>query len=193
MRQRNRTFPAQDDGASSPSHTHQGDDMQQYQDRDALLEAVRSLREDTERLVAWADANPDAPAGADDTWTFNDAIAHLTSWRLMTAARLEAALHGEEPKKPWPAPLEEEDDLDEINRWFYETNHDKPRAALLRESRETFARVERAIAALPERDLFTVDRFPWLVGDALGPAVVAGTVDHFREHEPELRALARQA
>jgi hypothetical protein len=165
--------------------------MQEFHDRDALLEAVRSLREETERLVALADANPAAPAS--DAWTFNDVIAHLTSWRLMTAARLEAALRGEEPETPWPAPLNEDDDLDEINRWFYETNHDKPRAALLRESRETFTRVEQAIAALPERDLFTVDRFPWLAGYALGPAVVAGTVDHFREHEPELRAFVGQA
>ena len=83
--------------------------------------------------------------------------------------------------------------LDEINRWFFETNRDKPLAAVLRESRETFERVERAIAALPEADLLEPGRFPWLGGAALGPAVVSGTLLHYREeHEPAIRAwLAR--
>lgn len=99
-------------------------------------------------------------------------------------------MRGDAPLMPWPAPLDEEEDLDEINRYFYETNRDKPRAALVRESRETFDRVERALSQVSEQDLFTVGRFSWLAGDALGPAVIEGTVEHFREHEPELRTLA---
>jgi hypothetical protein len=167
--------------------------MSDLDSRAALLAAVRSLRNEVEQLVAATGDSPDAPPTNTDSWTFKDIIAHLTSWRLTTAARLEAALHGGEPAMPWPAPLDEENDLDEINRWFFETNRDKPLAAILHESRDTFDRVERAIAALPEHDLLEPGRFPWLWGYALGPTVIDGTRDHFHEHEPELRARLASA
>ena len=167
--------------------------MHRLDDRAGLLEAIHSLRNDAEAVFAEAANRPDPSPAADEGWTVKDILAHLTAWRQLTAARLEAALHGGEPAMPWPAPLDEERDLDEINRWFFETNRDKPLAEIARESRETLDRVERAIAALPERDLLEVDRFPWLAGSAVGPAVVSGTVEHFREHEPEMRALLARA
>lgn len=166
--------------------------MEQLNDREALREAVRSLRDEIGLVVAEVGEERVMQPGSFDAWTFKDIIAHLTSWRLTTVARLEAGLRGEEPSMPWPARFDEEDDLEEINRWFFEVNRDKPLAEVLRESHETFERVERAIAALPERDLLEPDRFSWLEGYALGPAVVRGTLDHYHEHEPEIRAwLAR--
>jgi hypothetical protein len=166
--------------------------MDDLQSRDALLETMHSLRNEIKHLIAEAEEKHDPEARPNDSWSFKDILAHLTSWRLTTAARLEAGLRGEEPSMPWPSPLDEENDLDEINRWFFETNRDKPLAEIALESRETFERAERAIAGMPERDLLEPGRFPWIYGFALGPAVVAGTRDHFREHEPEMRALLAQ-
>lgn len=157
-------------------------------DRDALLAAVQSLRHDVAQIVTEAGDNGDQRIDdGPDAWTFKDIIGHLTGWRLLTAARLEAGLNGSEPDMPWPPHLDEDRDLDAINQWFYETNRDKPFTEIKRESQETFDRVERAIAATPERDLLEIDRFPWLKGSAPGPAVIQGTVEHFREHEPDLR------
>lgn len=167
--------------------------MERLNTRAELLETVQGLRDDLERVVAEAGEERAVQPGTFDELTFKDVIAHLTSWRLTTAARLEAGLRSEQPVFPWPAHLNEDEHTDEINRWFFETNRDKPLADVLRESRETFDRVERAIAVLPEDDLFVLDRFPWLPGYALGPAVVDGTVEHYRvDHEPEIREwLAR--
>jgi hypothetical protein len=167
--------------------------MDQLNSRAALLDTVRGLRADLEGVIAEVgEARMEEPGSFGD-WTFKDVLSHLTGWRLTTAARLEAGLRHEEPVFPWPAPLDEEHYTDEINRWFFETNHDKPVAEILRESRETFARVERAIEALTEDDLLLPDRFPWLGGWPLGPGVVSGTYDHYHEdHEPAIRAwLAR--
>ena len=161
-------------------------------DRDALVAAVRSLRDEVEQITAEAGDDGERATGDPGTWRFKDIIAHLTGWRLLTAARLEAGLHGGEPDTPWPAPLDEDRDLDEINAWFYETNRDKSFSAIEDESRDTFDRVERAIAVMPERDLLEVGRFPWLQGHALAPAVVQGTIEHYREHEPDLRARLAQ-
>jgi hypothetical protein len=163
--------------------------MEQLNTRAALLGTVRGLREDLERVVAEAGAERVEQPGSFDELSFKDVIAHLTSWRHTTAARLEAGLRGGEPVFPWPADLSEDHNLEEINRWFYETNRDKPLAEVLSESRATFERVERAIAALPEDDLFTPSRFPWLEGYTLGPAVVHGTYEHYHiDHEPAIRA-----
>ena len=99
--------------------------MEQLNSRAALLDAVRGLREELERVVAEAgEARMEQP-GSFGEWTFKDLIAHLTGWRQTTAARLEAGLRGEEPVFPWPARLDEEADLHEINRWFFEANHSR--------------------------------------------------------------------
>lgn len=161
--------------------------------RGALLNAVRALRTELEQVGTVLTEAGEAPPAAAGQWTPKDTIAHLTSWRLTTAARLEAALRGGEPDMPWPAGLDEERNLHEINRYFFETNRDKPLTEVLRQSRETFDRVEHALEALPEADLLEPNRFSWLAGYALGPAVIEGTVEHFREHEPELRAALGQS
>lgn len=162
--------------------------MTSTNDREALLAAVQALRHDVAQIVAAAgDKGDQRVDDGPDAWTFKDIIGHLTGWRLVTAERLEAGLNGDEPAMPWPAHMDEDRNVDEINQWFYETNRDKPFTEIKRESQETFDRVERAIAATAERDLLEKDRFPWLQGYALGPAVIQGTVEHFREHEPDLR------
>jgi hypothetical protein len=165
--------------------------VEQLNTRSALLDTVRGLREEIDRVVAAAGEARLVQPGSFGELSCKDVIAHLTGWRLVTAARLEAGLRGEEPVFPWPAQFDEEHDLDAINAWFYETNRDKPLAQVLDESRETFARVERAIAALPEDALFEPGRFAWLhwTPDGLGPAVVRGSYGHYHdEHEPEIRA-----
>lgn len=168
--------------------------MEDLNNREALLAGVRSLRDDIERVIAAAGEERATRPGSFGELTFKDVIAHLTGWRQVTVARLEAGLRGEEPSMPWPAQLNEDHDLDEINRWFYEMNRDKPLAEIMRESRETFDRAERAIAALPERDLLDVNRFSWLEGYALGPGVVRGTLEHYHDdHEPEILAWLAQA
>lgn len=170
--------------------------MEDLNSREALLEAVRGIREDLEGIIAGVDEERAVQPGSFEEWTFKDMIAHLTGWRLVTAARLEAGLRHEEPEFPWPSHFNEAEDLHGINRWFFETNRDKPLDQVLRESRETFDRVERAIATMPEEDLLEPGRFKWVfwTDDALGPAVVRGTMSHYyREHEPDFRAwLSRQ-
>ena len=167
--------------------------MPRLDSREALLDTMRGLRADLDHDIKEAGEERLEQPGSFGELTFKDLIAHLTSWRLVTAARLEAGQRGEAPAYPWPAHLREEDDTDAINRWFYEANRDQPVEAILRASRETFDRVERALATLPEEALLRPGRFPWLGAEALGPAVVGGTYRHYHEdHEPDIRAwLAR--
>lgn len=165
--------------------------MEQLNSRETLLEAVRGLRAELERVVDMVGEARAVEPGSFGSWSFKDVIAHLNGWRMLTAARLEAGLRHEEPVFPWPGHLDEEHDLDAINRWFYEDSKPKSLGEVLRDQRETFERVEAAIAAMPEEDLLGSRRFAWLywTDESLGPAVVRGTLNHYHEeHEPDVRA-----
>ncbi len=163
--------------------------MPELRTRADLLYAIRSLRDDIERLAAEVGEDRAVEPNVFGELSFKDVVAHLNGWRQLTALRLEAGLTGESPVPPWPEQLDEDVDLDAINHWFFEAGRDKTLATVLAESRETLDRSERAIAALPDDALFERGHFDWLGDEALGPAVVEGTVEHFRiDHEPEIRA-----
>jgi hypothetical protein len=129
--------------------------------------------------------------GAAGEWTFKDVAGHLNGWRTRTVDRLEAATRDAEPSPPiWPADLSDETDagVEAINHWLYERNRDRPAAEILAEASEQYQRMRAAVEAIPETDLVTPGRFPWL-GDLPLSAVLAGSFEHLHEeHEPAIRA-----
>ena len=134
--------------------------------------------------------------GVTGAWTFKDVVAHLNGWRELTLVRLERP-GPDEPAPPadWPDDFDDDTDAgtDRINDWFWARAKNRPLADVLAESQEQFRHLRDAVAALPEADLLTPGRFPWLDGEALGPAVLGGSFGHLHEeHEPAIRAwLAR--
>ncbi len=127
--------------------------------------------------------------GVSGYWSVKDIIAHITGWRLRTVGRLQAAQRGEpEPPPPWPAHLHTDD---EINGWFYETNHQRPVQEILDESQQVFRQLLDVINGLPDEILADPARyFPWFVGQSFDSA---DFFEHFHEeHEPDMLAwLAR--
>ncbi|MGH2561704.1 MAG: ClbS/DfsB family four-helix bundle protein [Thermomicrobiales bacterium] len=119
-------------------------------------------------------------------------IAHMTAWRDAEIARLEAAsCSGTPAAPPWPP----SDDVDQINAWIYQHNRDRSLGDVLRDSRASFDRLEAAVRAVTEADLFAPNRFPWMDGKPIGPAVVHDALAYFpEEHETALRDwLARSS
>jgi hypothetical protein len=85
--------------------------------------------------------------------------------------------------------MEEADDFESINQWLYERYSNIPAAEVIRESDETFDRLDAAVSALSDGALFTPGRYRWLGDEALGPAIIGGVASHFHdEHEADLRA-----
>jgi hypothetical protein len=104
-------------------------------------------------------------------------------------ARLDAAVHGGTPAAPpWPAQLDEDDDVDLVNDWIYKANRDRPLQEVLDEYSQSFQRIRDAVTALSERDLSEVSRYPWLQGYALAQVVTDSFGHLHEEHEPVLRA-----
>jgi len=124
-------------------------------------------------------------------WSIKDIVAHLTGWRRRTVLRFRAALDPTVDMTPyWPAELDEDDEVDEINAWIYKANRDRPLADVLNDSREVFQQLVAEVSALSDEQLNDPQRFPWLEGERLTGAFFFG---HFHEeHEPDMRAwLAR--
>lgn len=160
------------------------------------LERLERGRQTWEAIVAEVgEADLDRP-GAMGDWTFKDVAAHLNGWRTRSVDRLEAAAqNASPPPNPWPGELDEgsDEDLEAINRWFYERNRERPAVEILAESRAQFRRMREAVEAIPEADLLAPGRYPWL-GDWPISAVIEGSLEHlYEEHEPSIREwLARR-
>ena len=89
---------------------------------------------------------PQAASG----WSIKDIVAHITGWRRRTVLRFRAALDPTVDITPyWPADLDEDNEVDEINAWIYKANRDRPLADVLTDSREVFQQLVAAVSALP--------------------------------------------
>ena len=161
----------------------------------AQLQAILwRMRAELERFVAEAGPARMELPGVTGDWSLKDVIAHLTFWRWWSVARLEAAVRNETPTPPWGSGLDEENaaDVERINQQNHAANHDCPVADVLRDSRATFDRLEAALLALPEADLFVPHRYPWL-GEYPAAAIILGSAGHlYEEHAPAIAVwLAR--
>jgi hypothetical protein len=161
--------------------------------KSALLAQIEREHIFWEQLVAVIGEDHMLESGATGDWTFKDVVAHLNGWRGKTLARLDAALHGHAPVRPfWLAHLNEEEDIEEINAWIYQANHDRPLRDVLDAYQCSFSSMRDAVSALSERDLTEPGRYDWMEGEALTALITASFGHLHEEHEPALRAWLNQ-
>lgn len=130
--------------------------------------------------------NPQLPGGL----SIKDVVAHLWAWQQRSIARLEASLANQEPNYPnWPAELDPEaEDVDELNDWIYTSYREKPWPEMYRDWRGGFLRLIELGQAIPEKDLFDKEKYPWLEGYSLADVLLGSYEHHHHEHLESLRA-----
>jgi len=107
-----------------------------------LLEAGRE--KEASDLVPHVDDSQPAQPGR---WTAKDNLAHLSAWRLIAAAELEAVRTGT------PAPASVTEDIDGGNAKIFEATRHQRAASVLEEARRSWATLEAALEACSEEDL----------------------------------------
>jgi hypothetical protein len=135
----------------------------------ALLDEARV------HLQAWLDQCSDeerARDGTPDRWAPKDVVAHLTSWRRISLARLDAVRRGEQPPG--------EEAVQPHNEATFEAERRRPWGEVLAESDRVFDAQRAAVEALTEAQLAETG-YPWLGGFPFW-ASVAGTFEHTLEH-----------
>lgn len=88
----------------------------------------------------------DSPPSQPGLWTAKDNLAHLSAWRLVAAAELEAVRTGS------PAPASVPEDIDENNANVYEATRNQRAAQVLEEARDSWATLAAAVEACSEED-----------------------------------------
>lgn len=156
------------------------------------LAAIAREREAWTALVAEVGEGRMLEPGPMGQWTFKDLAAHLTGWRVRSLDRLESAARGEpEPPPRWPAELTDDDSYGtfKINAWLQAQGRNQSVTDVLADAATSYDRLGAVVQRLSPGDLVDGARFPWLEGDALGPALVDGSffAHLHEEHEPAVR------
>src|SRR5947199_9556001 len=95
-------------------------------------------------------------------WSIKDIVAHITGWRRRTVLRFRAALDPTVDMTPyWPAELDEDDEVDQINAGIYKANRTRPHADVRHDSRQVLQRLVPELPALAHEEPDDHQRFPW--------------------------------
>jgi hypothetical protein len=158
-----------------------------------LLERLDKAVATWEELAEAALRADPARPGAMGDWSFVDVAGHLNGWRARSVGRREAAVSGTEPSRPWPEGFsdETEEGTDQINDWIHARYRDRPIDEILAEARDQWHRLRTAAEAIPEADLLTPGRYPWLKAYALGEVINGAAAHLHEEHEADIRSWLR--
>ncbi len=156
-----------------------------------LLDWLQKKYQEWEALLDQIDPARMEQPGVNGDWSMKDIVAHLTGWNRWLVIRFQAARGEAKPPPPWPAQLQEDD---EINAWIYESNRNRSLEEVLDETHQVHQQLLAVIDSLP--DDVRIERvepsyFLVWVGDERFPA--SDFFDHFHDdHESDVRAwLAR--
>jgi uncharacterized protein (TIGR03083 family) len=148
-----------------------------------LLHTIERERAAWQALLAEVGEERLQEPGPMGAWTFKDLAAHLLAWDERLLARIEAGPDGTPAPAPWPASLEDDD---EINVWIQAHYRDRPLRDVLVDMDRSHTRLAALLEAMPEDELLTPGRFDFMGGKALVDGDFFGHLHE--EHEPAVRA-----
>jgi hypothetical protein len=163
----------------------------------ALVGRIRVAYGAVEQSLAGLSEAQLAAPGPDGGWSIKDHLAHLAVWRRSLIALLEggdrAAAIG--LNQETGSEIVNADDIDDLNAFLYQCNHDRAPGEVLADFREAQERVLAIVGQMSDADL-AKPYAHYQPGDADAsqqPVIgwIAGnTYDHDEEHLATMQALA---
>jgi hypothetical protein len=126
-----------------------------------------------------------------ENWSAADFLAHLWEWQAMFFDWYEAGCRGENP--PLPAQDYKWSQLPALNLMIYKKHLGRPLKDLLAEIETSHRRLLDLISSLPEEDLFTPGRYPWLRTNTLAAYMTSIGSSHYLWACKEIRKIAKSA
>lgn len=133
--------------------------------RGALYDTVRAL--DAERL---------GQPGVQGLWSVKDIVMHVVAWEAMALTWLGQAARGE------TLTLADWRNVDALNDEIYRQHRDLPWDQVHARFVQQGEMLQRALAVVPDRDLFAVECFPELGGRTLATLIAGDTCRHYATH-----------
>jgi hypothetical protein len=151
-----------------------------------LIEVSKKEFADLEKMLAPLSMEQMIHPPAPGEWSTKDILAHLFEWQQMFFRWYEAGLRGEQPAVP--AEGYKWSQLPALNQHIYETYRDLPLQKVIESFHISHHKTMELIAALPEADLFTPGRWPWMNQNTLTAYINANTGSHYRWARAEIRS-----
>ncbi len=148
--------------------------------RNALIAALKAVREDTEQaLRGLTDAQLEAP-GAVGQWSVKDLLAHLTAWEVNVLTNLGKARRGVRP-----ALLNlSEGAVDAQNAKWQAEMANRPLDQVLEDFRGARSQMLRQVEGLSDEDLAAA---PAWLGVPLGDYIASDSYEHEAEHLSQIK------
>ena len=117
-------------------------------DKENLLQWLKDEHQAWLTVIAQFNSSNWEKPGLAGYWSMKDVLAHLTGWNRRLVSKMEAVQNNMvQPLPPWPSNLKTDD---EINAWFYETNHSRTVAELLDDEKNVFELVLKIVMNFPD-------------------------------------------
>ena len=122
-----------------------------------------------------------------DNWTGKDLLAHMAWWHDHSVLVIDGLRAG---RRPYEA-SDPSNTTDAINeRIRHDHLHDPPELTR-RAFNESFTRLLAALEPVADEELFAVDRWQWLSGEALVETILWDSSRHYDAHREHLERLSR--
>lgn len=156
--------------------------------RTTFLEALRMERARWDALVVSVPREWMTEPGAAGEWSLKDVLAHMSEGERWTADEIRKAGRGEAPSRQELDEMARQGlfDNDTRNRLTWEQHHNDALDDVLAESQAAYADLVRAVEAASDETLNAP--WWWTRGHPLIAVLPPQCYEHYREHEPEVRA-----
>jgi hypothetical protein len=171
--------------------------LSESEDKQQVLAAIQRQRARWDSVLQAVETGTDDRQQVMGGWTPKDLVAHINGWQRYTLDRLIAQRDGAvTAPPPWPEMLQgpdktEDDRVEGINNWIYETNRERPREDVIAESRNQWDTLTTFAESLTEEQMQDEALFGRLEGESFASAVLRGSLfDHMNnEHGDDVVAL----
>lgn len=150
-----------------------------------LLTAAELEYQKLDALIQPLNAEQMTQAGACETWSIKDILAHLLAWEQMVLSWYRAGLRGEEVKTPAADLKWSETPI--LNQRIYEQYRDVPLGEIRAKFAASHAETLETFQSIPEEALITPKVYKWTNTSTLLSYFVSCTSSHYSWAAAEIR------
>lgn len=158
------------------------------------LEKLRSARAAFDELLVAVGVDRMTQPMDESGWSVKDIVAHISAYERWLTAQLRGTLRGEEPTTrelygtDAPPDGAEPFDIDRLNAAMRDRDAALSLDEVLQNAGQTFADLLDVLANLPGGAFERPGLLDWAPDDALPRLIDLQVIDHYRQHEPSVRA-----
>lgn len=147
-------------------------------------ELIRTMREAHQRMAGAIEHLPDGRLlePAMDDWTGKDLVAHMAWWHDHSVLVIECLRAGRQPYDD----TDPANATDAVNERTHREHLDDLPELTRRAFNESFTRLLTALEPCTDEELFAIDRWPWLGGEALVETILWDSSRHYDAHREHL-------